>query len=162
MTSPCYRVTTITCTVASLLLLMVPMGHSAKTKTSPTKSMVGETLNLDITAIVATKGKPYFDKELSPLAGELTRSFPKHRHFKFKERFRLSVKKAASAARRLQSGKSVIVTYLGHDKRFVRVQLSFDGAQSIMKVRNGSLFFYARKGKQKKLLILAMRPTIQK
>ena len=127
-----------------------------------TRSAAPAPVQMTVTVVEAAKDKTHVDPKLKTLEKELKRSFAGHTHFKFKEKLSMTLPKAKSVAKRLQAGKPLVLTYLGDEKGMLRVQLNYDGAQSVMKVRNGGLWFYARRLPGKRALILALRARVRR
>jgi len=124
---------------------------TAKTVKAPKR------IALEVTVVEAgTKGAS-MDPKLKSLARELKRAFSKHTQFTWKQTLSTKLAKAKPTANRLKIGKTLVLTYLGVESKMLRVQLSFDGAQSVVKIRNGGLWFYARRLKGNKALILAIK-----
>jgi len=142
-----------------IAMVMLLIGAGTTSASAKRLQKVPAKIAIDVTVIEASQGGA-MDPRLKALARELRRSFSKHTGFALKQRLQLKLPKAKSVAKRLNVGKVLALTYLGVAGRMLRVQLSFDGAQSVMKVRDGGFWFYARRLRGKKALILALRARV--
>ena len=115
-----------------------------------------ETLSIELTVVQASK-KGSVDPRLTKLGNDLARSFKGYKGFSFVEAHTFGVKHADSAVKRLKNGKVIVFSNMGKDSQKLRVRLDIDGANVMMKVREGELWFHARREKGAKALILAVR-----
>ena len=135
-------------------LFVLFAGHASAG--TPTTSNKMDTVAIELTVIQASKsGK--VDTRLSTLKNELTRSFAGYSGFTYVEAHAMDVNHADSAVKRLKNGKVVVFSNMGKDGKKLRVRLDIDGANVMMKVREGELWFHARREKGAKALILAVR-----
>ena len=140
-----------TLTIVAVFLLSA---NSWAGSTSPSQNT--DTVSIEVTVIQASQ-KGSIDRRLSPLQSELTRSFSGYKGFSFVEAHTFDVKHADSTVKRLKNGKVVVFSNMGKDNQKLRVRLDIDGANVMMKVQEGELWFHARKEKGAKALILAVR-----
>ena len=142
--------------VTSLVFLGAAMVASAFAL-SPTMVRAGaDTISLEVTTVQAGQGGQN-DKKLGKLLGELKRSFKSYKAFNLSQRMTLKVGKAQSVVKRLKDGKSLVFSNMGIVGGLLRVQLDIDGTSVTMRVKNGGLWFHAKRLKGQRAWILAVR-----
>jgi hypothetical protein len=133
---------------------------AARRVASQQKKQVQETISVALTVIQASKDGTA-DPKLATLQNEISRSFKGYKGFTLIETHAFQIKHADSAVKRLKNGKAVVFSNMGKEGSKLRVRLDIDGANVMMNVREGELWFHARREKGAKALILAVRARSQ-
>lgn len=144
--------------IALCLVFMSGQSLATSPPKSPAKANDAGALSIDLTVIQASKTGA-IDTRLDPeLKKQLPRTFSDgFKGFTFVEKHAFSVNHADSVVKRLKNTKVIAFSNMGRDGGKLRVRLDFDGANVMMRVREGELWFHARRQKGGKALILAVR-----
>jgi hypothetical protein len=130
--------------------------EAARRIAAQTEKQTQQAISVELTVIQASKDGTA-DPKLSALQNEISRSFKGYKGFTLIEKHTLQIRHADSAVKRLKNGKAVVFSNMGKDGSKLRVRLDIDGANVMMNVREGELWFHARREKGTTALILAVR-----
>ncbi len=117
-----------------------------------------DTVALEITLIEASRDGAGVDAGLERFRDTFARSFKRFTRFRA-----LGVRKATlplgvAVPTRILDGKTLTARYEGFDavRRYLRVEVAFDGAKLTMQVRDGGLWFHAGRRHGRGILVLAL------
>jgi len=112
---------------------------------------------LTITMVLARAEPGAADPSLGPLAPMLRKSFPDHRHFRLLGSTTLQASQAKAEAVLLPNGSSLLLTYRGSEKGYLRLDLAIPPRlKTSVRVAPGGTFFQAGLPHDGGILVLAI------